>query len=267
MPLANPYLDLTRELNAGRLRAIVSSGQAVVLHRLAVTSKDGDWVVREDAEALTHVLGVLETRGARYRFGAPLDVRWMRGGWSAHFEHLRDGLRLRTDFVTRPPRLSEDDLRSSWTAVEGHDPPFLDARRLALVKMTDREKDWPVIGELARLLPEPRDQLLFSRSPRDIIRLLRDHPVLRPEVIAARPALVAAAGGEEALGAALDAERRDLIRRNEARLAAYSKAARPWRDAWSEVERETRSLPLRKAHETIVARALSVLPFEVPRDG
>ena len=29
------YLELTREFNAGRLRAMVSSGQAVVLHRLS----------------------------------------------------------------------------------------------------------------------------------------------------------------------------------------------------------------------------------------
>jgi hypothetical protein len=116
---------------------------------------------------------------------------------------------------------------------------------------------------LARLISDPRDQLLFSRSPRDVIRLLRDHPVLRPEVIAARPALGAAASGEEALRAALDAERGDLIRRNE----AYAKAVRSWRDAWPEVERETRSLPLLEAHATIVSRALSVLPFEVSRDG
>jgi hypothetical protein len=40
----NPYLDLTEELNRGRLRALLSSGQAAVVHRLAVMSKDGDWI-------------------------------------------------------------------------------------------------------------------------------------------------------------------------------------------------------------------------------
>ena len=44
----NIYVDLTIKFNAGRLRAILSSGQAVVLHRLAIMSKDGDWIVRED---------------------------------------------------------------------------------------------------------------------------------------------------------------------------------------------------------------------------
>ena len=99
------YLDLTRQFNAGRLRAVLSSGQAVVLHRLAVMSKDGDWILREEKEALDHVLAVLASRKARYRFGAPLDTRWMAGGWSSHFEFQENGLRIRTDFVTRPPRV------------------------------------------------------------------------------------------------------------------------------------------------------------------
>lgn len=52
----NIYLTLTREFNVGRRRAILSSGQAVVLHRLAVMSKDGDWIIRDDEESLRHLL-------------------------------------------------------------------------------------------------------------------------------------------------------------------------------------------------------------------
>lgn len=89
----NPYLELTEELNRGRLRALLSSGQAVVVHRLAIMSKDGDWVLREDGEAVDHALQVLARHGAHYRFGAPLDVRWLAGGWSAHLEFRRGPLR------------------------------------------------------------------------------------------------------------------------------------------------------------------------------
>jgi len=34
----NPYIRLTRELNDGRLRTILASGQAVFLYRLAIMS-------------------------------------------------------------------------------------------------------------------------------------------------------------------------------------------------------------------------------------
>lgn len=46
----NIYLELTKLFNVGKLRAVLSSGQAAVLHRLAVMSKDGDWILREAAE-------------------------------------------------------------------------------------------------------------------------------------------------------------------------------------------------------------------------
>jgi hypothetical protein len=81
-------LELTREFNAGRLRAVISSRQAVVFHRLAFASKDGDWILREDREALDHVLGVLARHRACYRFGAPLDVRWRRAA-GAHTSSSR----------------------------------------------------------------------------------------------------------------------------------------------------------------------------------
>ena len=105
------YLELTHQFNRGRFRAILSSGQAVVFHRLAVMSKDGDWIIREDCEALDHILSVLEERGARYRFGAPLDSRWLAGGWSSHLEFSYAGVRVRTDFVSRPPRIGIDRLQ------------------------------------------------------------------------------------------------------------------------------------------------------------
>ena len=60
----NIYLDLTEDFNKGGLRTIICSGQAVVLHRLAIMSKDGGWILREDGEALNHVLSILQERGA-----------------------------------------------------------------------------------------------------------------------------------------------------------------------------------------------------------
>ena len=78
----NIYLELMKHFNEGRLRTVLGGGQAVVLHRLAIMSKDADWILREDRESADHVLQVLGGYGARYRFGAPLDMRWLVGGWS-----------------------------------------------------------------------------------------------------------------------------------------------------------------------------------------
>lgn len=266
----NPYVELTEAFNRGRLRAILSSGQAVVLYRLAVMSKDGDWIVREDAEALDHILNVLSRRGARYRFGAPLDVRWMAGGWSSHLEHRREGLRLRTDFVTRPPRMSADKLEASWRRPAVHGVPVIGLEELAEIKKTNREKDYPVIGELARRMHDPRSQLLYSRSSRDLRRLAQDFPEAVRHALPARQLLKRIGEGRDALERALDEERRSLMRANEERLASYASASSAWSGVWPSLAREIAGRPLEEAHAIVIERAERMLPFgpaEYARDA
>ncbi|MBP7864721.1 MAG: hypothetical protein KA419_02130 [Acidobacteria bacterium] len=261
MAPSNIYLDLTREFNSGRTRAVVCSGQAVVLHRLAIMSKDGDWVLRDDEEALSHVLRVLAARGAGYRFGAPLDLRWLREGWSAHLEFRHGPLRVRTDFFTRPPRLSPEELDRLWHDSEGCEIPYVNLRHLALLKRTNREKDYAVIGGIARRMTDPSERILFSRSARDLLGCLRETPDLYREIAALRPALSAASVGLEALETALDRERRDLMHENERRLMRYERASRAWREAWPDVSRLMEGIGLLAAHDLLQDRAAGVLPF------
>jgi hypothetical protein len=258
----NPYLELTEEFNRGRLRALLSSGQAVVVHRLAIMSKDGDWIVREDAEAVTHVLEVLSLQGARYRFGAPLDLRWLAGGWSSHFELRREALRLRTDFVTRPPRIAADQLARMWEHAEATGDEVVRPEPLAAMKLTNREKDYAVVGELARLMTDPISQLLYSRSSRDLIELAAEHPSALAEATRQRPLLAQIAAGREVLEEALDRERRTLIRANEERLARYLAAAEAWANLWPEVQRQIDGLSLLDSHRLVTSRAEGILPFE-----
>lgn len=258
------YLQLTREFNAGRLRAVICNGQAAVLHRLAIASKDGDWILREDAEAIDHVLAVLTGHDARYRFGAPLDVRWMSGGWSAHLEFQRDGLRIRTDFFTRPPRVSASELASMWKEQEGRDPPYTNARILAEMKKTDRQRDYPFISELARLMDDPRDQLLYSRSADDLLSLAKGHPQLLRTLAKDRPLLSRMPLDRRALAEAIQSEMLDLIEANERRLAAYGAASSAWREQWPLLSREIERLPLPEAHALMVTRATGVLPERIP---
>lgn len=265
--MVNPYLELTAEFNRGRLRALVSSGQAVVLHRLAIMSKDGDWILREDEETVEHVLATLAARGARYRFGAPLDLRWLAGGWSAHFDSRWEGLRLRTDFVTRPPRISPRQLARIWETAEATGTEVVGLEPLAAIKLTNREKDYAVVGELARRMTDPRAQFRWSRSARDLISLAERHPDEWERACRERPLLAHVADGREALEEALDRERRELIRANEERLARYQTAARAWSEQWPQVQRRIAGLTLDEAHRVVVSRAEGVLPFEVAPGG
>lgn len=259
------YLELTRQFNEGRFRAVVCSGQAAVLHRLAIASKDGDWILREDTEALDHVLEVLARHGARYRFGAPLDVRWMSGGWSAHFEFAENGLRVRTDFFTRPPRVSPEELRLMWLEQEDRDPPFTNARILAEMKKTERERDYPFIGELARLMDDPRDQLRYSRSADDLIELGERHRDLVSELVPDRPLLGRIGEGRRALAEAIQLEMLDLMEENERRLGAYRAASSAWAEAWPALNRELQRKPLSGAHALMIERAEALLPERVGR--
>lgn len=257
----NLYVGLTRELNRGRLRAILSSGQAVVLYRLAIMSKDGDWILREDAEALHHTLGVLEQHGARYRFGAPLDLRWLTGGWSSHLEFRSEGLRLRTDFVTRPPRLGPEELERLWQDPPVRGVPVVGLEQLADIKKTNREKDYAVIGELARRMSDPYSQFLYSRSSRDLIRLAGEHPEALARALPSRPLLAKIRCGHEELERSLDEERRILMHKNEQRLMRYGEAAKGWAAAWPGIQHEIAGLPLAEAHSIVVSRAEGLLPF------
>ncbi|MEW6608200.1 MAG: hypothetical protein AB1414_12280 [bacterium] len=259
----NIYLELTHRFNTGKLRAIISSGQAVVLHRLAIMSKDGDWILREDSETMKHILTVLSEYGAQYRFGAPLDIRWMSGGWSSHFEFWHNQLRIRTDFLTRPPRISKSTLKKLWQEQKKLDLPFVGLKELAAIKMTNREKDYAVIGELARLMSNPRDQFLYSRSARDLIILAEKYPSLVQKLMRQRPFLEKISQGRERLEEAIDAEKRMLIHVNEKRLEAYIKTSEKWQAIWPDVAKKVSGYPLIMAHEIMVKYAEEVLPFQV----
>lgn len=258
--MRNVYLELTEQFNRGRFRAIICSGQAVVLHKLAIMSKDGDWIVREDEESLAYIRSVLSKKGAGYRFGAPFDTRWLSGGWSSHFD-FQDAFRVRTDFFTRPPRIPMKTLDRLWSRLADRNPPFLDPPELADMKKTNREKDYVVIGELARIMTEPADKLLYSRSARDLVGYSTVYTDLIPSLAQKRPLLLELDKGVDHVARLLDEERRELIKINERRLEKHARAAADWAKAWPGVAKTIGGLPLEEAHAIVVQEALNHLPF------
>ncbi len=249
----NVYFELTRAFNATAPIAALASGQAVVYYRIAIMSKDGDWVIRETEAACAHILDVLAARGAAYRPGAPLDRHWLAGGWSSHFEFMDDReRRVRCDFFSRPPRVSRQSLERLFaTAVD----PLLviDLESLIRMKRTQRAKDHVIIGELAARLPPP----LEVRFTTDPDRLLALAP-LHASASTREAVRAAAAGNRDAVVVALARERDAQQRTDRARVDAYAAAAASYLAAFVRLAAAERRLPA--AHPRVVALAERLLP-------
>lgn len=263
MPPDNIYFDLTNEFNAEDCIAILASGQAVVYYRLAMMSKDGDWIVRETEDACRHLREVLSRHGARYRSGAPLEPRWLAGGWSSHFE-FKDGRgrRIRCDFFSRPPRVPLPTLEKLFAEAEiSKALAVIDIVSLILMKQTQRAKDYPVIGELARLLP-PEEELALTTDPDRILELAPRYgqqseraPVLAAREDRDRLAVV------QALAVEIDA----LQQEDRQRVAHYQEQSTEYLRAFKRLDREELLLP--ESHERLCRLAERFLPPSLNSPG
>jgi hypothetical protein len=252
----NIYFELTEAFNAKGPVVALASGQAVVFYRVAIMSKDGDWVIRETPEACATVLQELDGRGARYRHGAPLDARWLAGGWSSHFEFSDDRQRrVRCDFLSRPPRVPQSAVARLFADVkESSAMNVVDIDALIAMKQTQRAKDYAVIGELARLLP-PAREIELTTDPDRIVALAAPLGCSSPRPVAR---LAAAGADRHAVVLALAAEIDSLQLADRQRMAAYEAAARPYVDACRAAE--ISAIPLREAHDIMVDLAERLLP-------
>lgn len=257
LPMTNIYFDLTEELNAEGPIAVLASGQAVVFYRLALMSKDGDWILRETPEACRRALTVLEGHGARYRPGAPLDVRWLGGGWSSHFE-LSDpqARRVRCDFFSRPPRIRPDEVAALFSPQARPEPlRVVGLEPLIRMKQTQRAKDYPVIGELARLLP-PAREIELTTDPDRILEMAsavgQDSERL--------PVKFALSGSREDVVVALAKEADRLQQEDRARLDKYRAAAENYLQEFQAAR--IGEMALSEAHDRICEIAERWLPLD-----
>lgn len=258
--MANVYFDLTREFNRHRPVALLASGQAVVFYRIAMMSKDGDWVIREDPEACDRVRAVLAGRNARHRPSPPLDVRWLAGGWSSHFEFMDErDRRVRCDFFSRPPRVALARVQELFGAGGADDRLLVvDPETLVRMKQTQRAKDYPAIGEIARLLPSDLE-LQYTTDPDRILALASSTRTAndRPSVRAAREA-----AGRERVVIELAREIDRMQQRDRARVERYLAASSRYLDEFRRAGID--ELPLADAHRRACALAEAWLPTSIP---
>ena len=254
--VANVYFELTREFNRDEPVALLASGQAVVFYRIAIMSKDGDWVIRERPEACDRVRAVLAARGARHRPSPPLDVRWLAGGWSSHFEFTDErARRIRCDFFSRPPRVAFARVEEMFGVGASQDRLLVvDPETLVRMKQTQRAKDYPAIGEIARLLPGGRE-LLYTTDPDRILALASSvvAAVDRPSVRAAREA-----AGRERVVVELAREIDQMQRRDLARVERYLAASARYLEEFRRARVD--EMALSQAHQMACALAERWLP-------
>ena len=260
----NPYFAFTDACNAEGVRIILASGQACVWYRLTLASKDGDWLIHESDAACAVVLNQLATLGARYRLGAPLHPRWLQAGWSSHFEATDpSGLRLRFDFVSRPPRITSERLAQIWQESESGRPAVVQPLDLIQLKRTMRLKDYPFIGALAQVIRDPASQLACDIDAQSVLDLLDAHPDLLQQLGVHRPGLAGVPRQRDLFEAAIDAEIRASRHADEHRLAEYSNALQPWAHHFRSLD--LAGLSLADAHQHLCEQALGRLPDLAPQ--
>ncbi len=242
----------------------VTSGMACVQYGVAQATKDCDLLCAADsAGQLLNVLRItpLHGVGCSYRghLTPPLDQRWLRGGWTSHFDWDSGETAAYLDVFGVAPRAS-----SEWRS-EGAGT-LTGMHTVAEMKRTDRAKDWPFATALGVKLLEdgdPRGWLhifdvatlreVFARIPlpdtqttqRPCLALLRD----------ADPRLELAVFGETVFWQKLD----------RLRTQVYQTAVRTY---FLAVKQDPQAnLPdLDKQHEVRVRHAERLLPTSPLRD-
>ena len=256
----NPYFELHKEFKAAGARILLSSGQACVLLGIAAFSKDGDWIIHEDEDSLRAVLAVLNGKCASYRLGAPLDLKFLSAGWTSHFEFFREELRVRVDFVSRPPRISDPAmLWGKAAARNGID--LVDIEDLLLLKQTRRPRDYAVIGALAEVCG-------FNENiPFIALRFLQDYDLLKiavgrwPDEAASvdRKAvrLLLSGASRHEVVAALAIEQDERIEADNQRINASLSKTEPYQRAFSQRSATWRRMgtPLIEQHEELLQLA------------
>jgi hypothetical protein len=121
---------------------------------------------------------------------------------------------------------------------------------LIRMKRTQRAKDYPVIGELARLLP-PERELELTTDPDRVLELAPRHASDRPAARAARE-------GRLAVVLALAAEADRLQQEDRRRVDAYERAFAPYLRAFRELGRDALALP--HSHDRLCRLAERLLP-------
>lgn len=260
------FTGLVRTAQSRGIICAITSGMACVHFGVAATTKDCDVLCAADqAEEFRALIAATELRGLlpnyRGNISPPLDARWMRGGWTAHFT-----------WKTRP---EETCLDVFGTAPRGSSPwagqlagIYARPNVVAEMKRTNRERDWPFATALGGQMIEAGDLngWLHLHDP-EVLRRCLKHAPLDEGLARLRPVLRLAPFDDVlAVKRALLAERVFWGELDEARIRIYQRHLRPYLSLVRRALAINRSVSLADSHAIRIESAMAHLPFKPLRD-
>lgn len=231
------YEGLVIKLRERGVTCAITSGMACVSYGVAQTTKDCDMLCQPEAAGQLLDL-LLETKlegvGPLYRshITPPLDTRWLRGGWTSHFQWNTSDTEAYLDVFGVAPRASspwESELRGCYAG----------PHTVAEMKRTDRQKDWPFATVLGVKLLEAGDTRGWLHIfDHEVLLEAAEKLACPPDMIARRPVLALVVSRDERLELALKGEIEFWHRLDRIRMKAHERAVRPYMVA---VKRDARS--------------------------
>ena len=221
------YKTLSEQLHQQGIHSLTTGGIACVLYELAQQTKDCDIIIPEEkAEAVVELL--TRTRFGDHschltlKYGAPIDSRWLRGGWISHTHFGPPEQPLaRIDLFGRAPRLS--------TPTADENPYYLSRDGVARMKKTKREKDWAFTNLLGM-------QMLKNGDPTGVLHITDTEKLIEVcrtiaipfALLDERPILQLAIDGNPELARYIKAEKEFWTRLDAVRLKTYADAWKPY---------------------------------------
>lgn len=258
------YEDLVASVRANGGVCAITSGMACVQYGVAQATKDCDVLcATESADRLLSQLAktVFDGANCSYRghLTPPLDARWMRGGWTSHFEWRSSTATAHFDVFGVAPRAS-----TPWTA-EGHG--LLAAMHtVAEMKRTDRPKDWPFATALGVKLLEDGDLRGWLHIfDADALRRLIVSVPCPDEMIVKRPLLRLLVDGDPRLDVAVFGETVFWQQLDRARMKVHESAVRKYLMAVKK-DRDADGPDFLTQHKVRVMHAERTLPLNPLRD-
>jgi len=250
-------IDLLRE--SGVPTQITSGMACVFRQKTSLNTKDCDIIILGEWEKAFEILSKLQRQGHdlvyRSPFSAPLDSRWMRGGWTSHFEWTGNPV-AKLDIFGSPPRVL-NDIGSDYFSTD---------ETIASIKMTQRIRDWSTVHEMGLRLLKTQNQkgFLYLQTAEGIKNAMKAFS-LSPEIIQQRPLLQKMDDFDiSTLQAMIEVERKFWMSLDRHRINHYRNCSKPYILSAREILKEVTDL--HRQHKLLLEIALEKLPFN-PLEG